>query len=85
MRHSTAQSVSEQLSWKRVQTVKCGIESLFMEILWQEWSLSASCACKIKSLVTCSRTSKPLKKVRLEMWFDGENESSMWNVYGTPF
>jgi hypothetical protein len=29
--------------------------------------------------------SKPLKKVRREMWFDGENESSVWNVYGTPF
>jgi hypothetical protein len=29
--------------------------------------------------------SKPLKKVKLEMWFGGENESSMWHVYGTPF
>jgi hypothetical protein len=46
---------------------------------------SASCACKNKSLVLCSRLSKPLKKVRLEMWFDGENELPMWNVFGTPF
>jgi hypothetical protein len=28
---------------------------------------------------------KPFKKVRFEMWFDGENESSVRNVCRTPF
>jgi len=39
-------------------------------------SMSASCACKNKILFPYSRMSEPLKKVGLDMWFDGENESS---------
>lgn len=48
--------------------------TIYEKILTRMISISASCACKNKSLVPCSRMSKPLKKVKLEMWFDGENE-----------
>jgi len=43
MRHSTAQSVSEQLSWKRVQTEKCRVESLFME----RYDKNGLCICQL--------------------------------------
>jgi hypothetical protein len=59
--------------WSRMTT--------YGKIMARMVSVSASCACKNKSLVSCSRMSKPLKK----MWFDSENYLSMWNVYGKPF
>jgi len=55
------------------------------KIMTRMVSISASCACKNKSFLPCSRMSKSLKKVRHEMWFDGENHSSMSNIHGTPF
>jgi hypothetical protein len=44
-------------------------------------SSSTSCACKKKSLVfVFKHVLKSLKKVRLQMWFDGEVTEFMWKL-----
>jgi hypothetical protein len=70
MRHGT-QSVSEQLSRKKVNTAKYyKAESILSEYLQQEWALVLPGVC-VKIVLSCVQECvKIAKEIGLEMWFD---------------
>jgi len=70
MRHGT-QSVSEQLSQKKVNTAKyCKAESVLTKYLQQEWAFLLP-GVLVKIVLSCVQEGvKIAQQIGLEMWFD---------------
>jgi hypothetical protein len=81
MGHSN-QFLNQQLSHKEVEASKYSEGGHYLwNVPARTGSHFTSCACKMKSYLVLKTVSKSLKKARLEMWFDGQNESFNVKIY----